>query len=415
MGKYVCRFIAVLLSFVLFTGGYPVYAETKETEETAEKKEPGSLYSKACALVDGESGRVLYGREEQTPLPNASTTKILTCILALENGQPEELVTFSAKAAAQPKVHLGAKEGEKFALLDLLYGLMLESYNDCAYAIAEQVGGSVEAFADMMNEKAKEIGCTDSHFVTPNGLDAKDEEGEHHTTAADLCRIMAYCTWDSPKSADFLAITRAKNHSFQNVNGTEYSVYNKNVFLDMMDCALSGKTGYTAKAGYCYVAAAEEGGRRFCIALLGCGWPNHKNYKWEDAKKLFQFGLDNYHLYQGTESAFELSPVQIGCGYRRGTLSEWGTRTKLALSVACDQKKMTFLKADWDQAEIRKEMTELVTLPVQKGKKLGKISYCINGETIYSFDICAGEDVYAWDFDTFLKAVWKEFLLGPIR
>ena len=109
----------------------------------------------------------------------ASTTKILTCIVAMEQCKPDEVVTFSAKAASQPKVHLGAKKGEQFYMQDLWYGLMLESYNDCAYAIAEHVAGSAEKFAALMNEKAKKIGCTDSHFVTPNGLDAKDEQGEH--------------------------------------------------------------------------------------------------------------------------------------------------------------------------------------------------------------------------------------------
>lgn len=144
----------------------PVLAE-KQKEPEAQ-----TLYSKSCAMVDGDSGRLLYGKEAQTALPNASTTKILTCIVAMEQCKPDEVVTFSAKAASQPKVHLGAKKGEQFYMQDLWYGLMLESYNDCAYAIAEHVAGSAEKFAALMNEKAKKIGCTDSHFVTPNGLDA---------------------------------------------------------------------------------------------------------------------------------------------------------------------------------------------------------------------------------------------------
>lgn len=409
MGKVVKLFCAFIISFMmLLPFASPVQADTKEEKA---KKEVSSLYSKACALSDGDSGRILYGKEADAPLSNASTTKILTCILALENGKPEEIVTFSKKAVDQPKVHLGAKEGEQFYLKDLLYGLMLESYNDCAYAIAEHVAGSVEKFAALMNTKAVELGCEDTHFVTPNGLDASDEGGDHHTTAADLCRIMAYCTWKSPKCGDFLNITQTKNHSFQSVNGTGYAVYNKNAFLDMMETAVSGKTGFTAKAGYCYVAAAEEGGRHFCIALLGCGWPNNKNYKWADARKLFQYGLENYHLYKGKEDAFSLSGIPIGCGFRKGELSEWGIRTKLKISVAADMKNMTFLKADWEQAEVRRDLTELLALPVEKGQKVGKVSYCIDGETIYSCDVCAAENIRSWDFYTFLRAVWKDFLL----
>lgn len=127
-----------------------------------------------------------------------------------------------------------------------------------------------------MNEKAKKIGCTDSHFVTPNGLDAKDEQGEHHTTAYDLCRIMSYCAWKSPVSKQFLEVTQTRSHTFQSLEGTGYAVSNKNALLDMMDHVITGKTGYTSKAGYCYVAALEEGGRHYAIALLACGWPNHK-------------------------------------------------------------------------------------------------------------------------------------------
>lgn len=402
--KYI--FLMVLLVLAqCFSESVPVRAEAQE------KIEDSKLYSKACAMTDGASGRLLYGKEEDIPLPNASTTKIMTCILAMEACEMDEVVTFSGEAAAQPKVHLGVKKGEQFYMQDLLYGLMLESYNDCAYAIAEHVAGSVEEFAEMMNAKAKELGCMDTHFVTPNGLDLEDGGGEHHTTAYDLCRIMAYCAWDSPASEQFLALTQAKSHNFSSLSGTGYGVYNKNAFLDMMDCAITGKTGYTAKAGYCYVAAIEESGRRYCIALLGCGWPNNKTYRWSDAKQLFNFGLDHYHLYKGTEEVFDVAPIEVPCGYRDGTLEEWGKRTELSLLVDSNEANLTFLKADWDEANVRKAFTQIVELPVKKGDKLGEISYCINEEEIYSFDICAAEDINQWDFGTFLCALWKEFQL----
>lgn len=379
--------------------------------ETAEPPEQGMLYSKACALVDGDSGRLLYGKEERLTLPNASTTKILTCIVAMENCDMDEVVTFSKKAAAQPKVHLGTKEGEQFYLKDLLYGLMLESYNDCACAIAEHVSGSVEKFAEKMNEKAKEIGCTDSHFVTPNGLDATDEGGEHHTSAYDLCKIMSYCAWKSPKAAEFLALTQTKSHTFQSLSGTGYAVSNKNAFLDMMDEAITGKTGYTAKAGYCYVAAVEEGGRHYAIALLACGWPNHKTYRWSDAKTLFSYGLNAYHLYRGSKENLTIEDVKVAGGYEKGTLQEWGTHAKLSLSVDADPTNMTFLKADSDTAEMKKQINDSITLPVRKGQKVGSISYCINGEEIYSCPILAKNTVETWNIEKFFRVLLEEVLL----
>jgi D-alanyl-D-alanine carboxypeptidase (penicillin-binding protein 5/6) len=370
-----------------------------------------ALYAKACALADGDSGRLLYGKSEDTALPNASTTKILTCILAMESCEMDEVVTFSAEAAAQPKVHLGTKEGAQFYLGDLLYGLMLESYNDCAWAIAEHVAGSVEAFAEKMNEKAAELGCTDTHFVTPNGLDAEDAEGEHHTTAGDLCRIMSYCAWKSPVSEQFLALTQTRSHSFQSLDGTGYAVSNKNAFLDMMDGAITGKTGYTSKAGYCYVAALEDGGRHFVIALLACGWPNNRTWRWTDAKTLFSSGLENYHFYQGSADGIALGALTVGGGYREGTLSEWGVHSVLPLTLDGKETALTFLKADWEEVTAQKSLVKSVQLPVQAGDVLGDVSYGIAGETLYTYEICAAETISPWNFRTFLTALLKELLL----
>lgn len=403
----VCLVVAQIMGMSISVS----HGEVKREENTTEKKtlQANQLYSKSCALTDGESDRVLYGKEEQSPLANASTTKIMTCILALEACKTDEIVTASTQAAGQPKVHLGMKEGEQFYLGDLLYALMLESFNDCAYAIAEHVDGSVEAFADRMNEKAKELGCENTHFVTPNGLDGEDEVGSHHTTAADLCRIMSYCTWKSPQHEAFVALTQTRNHSFTDLDGQSFSVSNKNAFLDMMDCAVTGKTGFTGKAGYCYVAAAEDGGRKFCIALLACGWPNNKNYKWADAKKLFTYGLENYHLYECTKQAFELPELEVGNGYRNADLSEWGKRASLLLYVDHDEAdNMKFLKADWDEAQLVRSLSKITKAPVEKGDKMGQVIYSVEGQEMYAYDIRAKEPVFAWNFTAFLHALWEE-------
>lgn len=370
-----------------------------------------SLYARSCALIDGDSGRLLYGKEETNAMANASTTKIMTCILALESGCGEDTVTVSANAAAQPKVHLGMKAGNQYRFTDLLYGLMLESYNDCAVAIAEHVAGSVEAFAELMNAKAEELGCEDTHFVTPNGLDREDEGGAHHTTAFDLCRIMKYCAWDSPASESFRNLTQTRSYTFTG-GGATHSLYNRNSLLDMMKNVVSGKTGYTAKAGYCYVAALEEGGRRYCIALLACGWPNNKNYKWADAKKLFGYGMENYHLYTASPSEFAVERIQVGSGCKNGSLSEWGHRASLDLYIDGIWDDMTFLKADWDEAHAEKSFVGSVRLPVQKGDVIGEINYLLGDQVICRFDICVAEEIRAWDYRTFLGAVWTEFLGG---
>lgn len=253
-----------------------------------------SLYAENAVLIDGETGDILYEKNGSVHHPNASTTKILTCIIALECGDLADTVIASSYAAKMPEVRLGVREGEIFNLEDMLYAMMLESYNDAAVVIAEHIGGDVQHFADMMNSKAKEIGCRTTYFITPNGLDAQDEGGIHGTSAEDLARIMRYCIITSPKSDLFLKITRTRFYTFSDSSGARsFSCSNHNAFLDMADEALSGKTGFTCDAGYCYIGAAEYDGHTYIWALLGCGWPNNKTYKWKDSRTLLAYAEKN--------------------------------------------------------------------------------------------------------------------------
>lgn len=231
-------FLGILL---LLFGSMPAAAARQESE-------PNQLFATAACLMDGDTGRVLFGKRETDPMAMASTTKIMTCILALENGGEQAVATASAQAAAAPKVHLGVYEGEQFLLGDLLYSLMLESHNDAAVMIAETIGGSIEGFAALMNEKAATIGCTDTHFVTPNGLDASDAGGDHHTTAADLARIMRYCIKTSPKATEFLAVTQTRSYTFWDLEKKNmFNCCNHNALLDQMEGAISGKPALRQK------------------------------------------------------------------------------------------------------------------------------------------------------------------------
>lgn len=221
--------ITVIRSFIIFMLlllAAPVSAKAEDMQ----------LYAQSAVLMDGDSGRILFGKNEQEVRAMASTTKIMTCILVLENTDLSDTAAASENAAMQPKVHLGVQKGETFYVKDLLYSLMLESHNDAAVILAEKTAGSVEAFAEKMNQKAEEIGCSDTHFVTPNGLDDEDAGGEHATTAVDLARILRYCIMQSPKRDEFLEITRTKTYEFSDVEQKKhYSCYNHNAFLDMME------------------------------------------------------------------------------------------------------------------------------------------------------------------------------------
>ena len=257
-------------------GGYgmgTVCARENENDPTDE------LYALSAVLMDADNGRILLQKNGYDVMPMASTTKIMTCILTLEQGNTADMAAVSSYAQNQPKVRLGAKKGEVYRIGDLLYALMLESYNDAAVIIAEYYGSkwaglsedisshseeesrkAVLAFTSKMNEKAAALGCTDTLFVTPNGLDAsltveeggQTKEREHSTTARDLALIMSYCILDSPAREAFLEVTRTRDWSFCDYKQGErgyaegnrtFFCSNHNAFLQMMDGALSGKTG----------------------------------------------------------------------------------------------------------------------------------------------------------------------------
>ncbi len=386
-------FVYILLVMGITLGGILGHpADVYQAEENL------SMYSGSYALMDGATGRFLTGKEESTPMANASTTKILTCIVTLENCNLEEVVTISSNAAAQPKVRLGMSEGEQYSLKDMLYGLMLESYNDCAVAIAEHVAGSTEQFAKMMNEKAIEIGCEDTYFITPNGLDAEDDTSFHHTTAEDLCRIMAYCTWESPMKEQFLQITQTRNYG---------SFVNRNTFLNQMDGVLTGKTGFTNKAGYCYVAAMEVNGERYCIALLACGWPNNKTYKWTDARTLFEYGMENYDLKLVTVKELE---EQMNVDGYVAEASFQNLNKSGNLELYTQKQEYQLLMTEEDKIETEVILYTDTRLPIEEGQTMGICNIYLDDMFIDSFPLIARENVYMWGWKDILCTIFYQFL-----
>lgn len=394
----------------------PVNAEVRADDRKEEKSTTSQLYARAAVLMDADNGRILLGKNEDEALPMASTTKIMTCILALEKGDTEDVAEVSAYGAGQPKVHMGAKKGESYRIGDLLYALMLESYNDAAVIIAEYYGSqmaglsgdiashsaaeskqAVLAFTAEMTKKAKELGCKDTFFVTPNGLDGSLElkksgkriNYEHHTTAADLAAVMSYCIVKSPKKEAFLKITRTPSYTFHDRKRMEsgwqegsrtVACMNHNAFLQMMDGALSGKTGFTGKAGYCYVGALEKDKKRFTIALLACGWPNNKSWKWHDARLLYEYGLEHYDRRDIREERM-LPDVRVKNGQRDSA------------GLECREETIELLLSREDEIKVEWDVPKSLTAPVVKGEQVGRVAYFVNGELYREFPVTAAENV----------------------
>ena len=414
--KQVILFILCLVLCTGICGRVTAQAETDGQEQQNQKDELG-LYAQSAVLMDAKTGRILYGKNEGVARPMASTTKIMTCIIALEYGNLSDTVTASQNAAAQPKVHLGVYKGQTFRLEDLLYSLMLESHNDAAVMIAEHVGGSVEGFAVLMNQKARDLGCGDTYFITPNGLDASKEENgqmkEHSTTAADLARIMNYCIGTSPKKDEFLKITGTQSYYFTDQDGKRsYSCQNHNALLTMMSGVFSGKTGFTGGAGYSYVGALEDGEREFTIALLGCGWPPHKTYKWSDARKLFGYGKEHYQyreVYQ--EKTFPEIPVENGVPLS-GNLGD-PVVVHADLNLKDEEKSLKLLMAEDEEVTVSEELPDRLKAPLRKGQTVGTVTYRLQGETVKTFPVYLTEDVekitFRWCIDRVIQLFRSPF------
>lgn len=358
--------------------------EHVKADNLTEWEEPSDLYGLSALLMDAETGEVLFEKNGTQPLAVASTTKILTCILALENCQLDEIVTISEYAEKQPDVQMNAAAGEEYLLGDLLKGMMLESYNDISVAVAEHVCGSTEEFAGLMNKKAEELGCKNSYFITPNGLDDVKNEMENHSTAEDMAKIMCYAI----KNKSFLEITQTQEWMIRECEGKRtVSAQNKNRFLQEYDGMISGKTGFTNKAGYCYVGAGKRDERTFVAVTLGCGWPPNKNFKWSDTRKLLDYGFENF-AYRSIDYQGVSIPDSVYVENGRSPYGEEIDQVHIQIPTI---EKVLLGKNDTFYGKVY--LKEKVSAPVKKGEQVGRIDLYKNGALIGQKHILAADNV----------------------
>lgn len=403
------------------------------------------MFSQGAVLMDASTGRVLYGKNPNLQLAMASTTKIMTCIVALELGELDDIVTASGYAAAQPKVKLYLRKGEQVTLRDLLYSLMLESHNDSAVAIAEHIGAelleletdaesvtartdaesktAMQAFIAYMNQKARELQCYNTWFITPNGLDGTEtfsseegvvEERFHSTTAAELARIMSYCILQSPKKEEFLKITGTYSYDFTDVEKTRsFICSNHNAFLNMMEGAISGKTGYTGRAGYCYVGALERDGRYFVVALLNSGayGSGNKGRKWQDTRKLMNYGIAYFKLGTIYEGKTTSQPIVVNNAKPRQT--DFFSPVYAETVVAGD-RPVEMLLAEWEKTNVVCEQVYELTAPVRAGQIVGKVEVSLNETVVSHYDIICIEDILEKKFADTVQYLLKRFLVVKI-
>lgn len=358
------RITLLLLLFLL--SATPVFA-----------KEP-NVAAQGAALIDGKTGRLLWEKNGEKPFAMASTTKIMTAILVLENADLEDTVTISKNAAHQPDVHMDLKEGEQWKVGDLLSAMMLRSYNDAAVALAEHVSGSVEKFCTEMTKKAEEIGAEDTVFGSPNGLDSHLTDAQHHSTAYDMSLIAAYAL----ENETFREIIAQPEISVADIEGKHIcNATNADRFLKEYSGALGIKTGYTNKAGHCFVGAAEREDVLLISTVLGSGWgTGGKEKKWTDTKALMDYGFDTFHPYEAVKKGIVLGEVQL-----------IDSPMEKVETVLAEGYTALFSAEEIENLRLEADLPKEVQAPVEKGERLGKATLWLGEEKLAEIDLLAEE------------------------
>lgn len=364
-----------LLFFLIFLLVVQLFYLPPQLEASAGEPD---IQAKSAVLIDESSGRVLYAKNPHLRLPQASTTKMMTCLLVIENGDLDKEVKISKHAAETGESSIWLEEGEVLTREDLLYALMLASANDAAVALAESVAGSEEKFVELMNKRAKELKLNDTHFVNPHGLDADG----HYSSAYDLAMLAREGL--SNELFSHVVTTIKKSVPWSGHPWDRY-LYNKNRLLTTYKGARGVKTGYTSKAGLCLVGAAQRGNLKLISAVMNS--PN----VYEDTQKLLDYGFNNYEavVVEETEQA---SNVKVNGG------------TKASVSIMPEREVVVaVLPGEKEQISFKLDLPDQLEAPVKKGEAVGKGRILLNGKEITAIDYLAQEEVPQ------KPPIWKRF------
>lgn len=336
-----------------------------------------SVNSRSCVVLDRNSDTILYGKNEKNKVKMASTTKIMTAIVVLENISLDHTVEVSKKAAGTGGSRLGLKTGDKLTIRDLLYGLMLRSGNDAAVCLAESVAGSIPEFSNLMNQKAQELGLLNSHFESPHGLDSD----EHYTTAYELALLSNYAL----KNTTFLQIVGTKNYTIT-INGSPKNLSNTNELLGNLNGVYGIKTGFTNGANRCLVTACKRGDMDIICVVLGA---DTKSFRTKDSIKLIEYSFKTYE-YMDIKN-FVMNSLSDWQKQHMNFFSiEKGTSNNLEIKIAdsIDNFSKIPIKKDLiPGAKVSLSLDPNLQAPIKEGNFLGNLKVTSQETTIAEFDL----------------------------
>ncbi len=350
---YLKRYILLAIILLILLNNY-IHAEELD------------ISAQSAILIDAKSKRILYEHNPHIKLPMASTTKIMTALLALEKGKLDDKIEINKSAVGVEGSSIYLKEGEIISLEDLLYGLMLRSGNDSAVAIAEYIGEGMENFVEQMNQRAREIGANNTNFMNPHGL----HHDNHYTTSYDLALItskaLEYDKFKEIVSTKVWKANRQANNIF----------YNKNKTLWDYEGGDGVKTGYTTKSGRCLVTSATREGTQLIAVVLNDGnW-------FEDCYKLMDYGFNNYKSYLIFDKGQFVKKIPVIDGEK-----------DKVTAVISDFFQYPLSEEELDKVSISIDLPRTVSAPIKEGEKLGQIKVYLNGIMIHKEDIVSKENI----------------------
>lgn len=383
--------IIFMLIFLLHTS--MCYALTEQPEISAD----------AAILIDSSSEKVLYSKNENQKMYPASTTKILTAILTIENCNLNDVVTvpYEAISSITSGYSVAALQtGEQLTVEQLLQVMLVHSANDAANVLAFHVSGSIENFANLMNNKVSELGLTNTHFTNPSGM----HDENHYTTAHDLAIIMKYCmkndTFRSLSSLKYCTIPATNKYDVRVFNTTnELLIYdNRDVSSNYYyKYAIAGKTGYTTQAKNCLVSVAKKENLELICVVLSAGiYPNNVSAKFVDTKSIFDYGYNNYTIKKLREKDAIATQIEIGNGTKETRNLDLLISNDLSALVTQDEFDTEF--------EPQIELQDNLFAPIAQGQVVGKITYTIDGIQ-YSSNLLASHSVEQSGFITIVVQI----------
>lgn len=399
----------VIVFILIFTFTNTVYADdiddleipdwSDEIIETTNTNEEPKINARAAVIYDRKSKKIIWGKKENERRPMASTTKIMTAIVVLEHANLNDTVTVSKKSGGTGGSRLGLKAGDKITVENLLYGLLLVSGNDAAVALAEYVGGSVEGFAKMMNEKAEELGLKDTRFVTPHGLDMQ----EHYTTALELAKMADYAL----NIKKFAQIVNTKNITIS-INGRSKNLKNTNELLGNLYGVNGVKTGFTNGANRCLVASVNRDGMNIITVVLGA---DTKKDRTNDSVKLIEFAYQNYEIYNTKDIINEKYEEWKNINENRIKVINGKKNTVSTKLEELDNYFVPIKKVDEQKINVKIFNVDEINAPVQKDDYIGKLCVYVDDNKVLELTISVNKGIDKLEFFDY----FKNFLINNFK